>query len=87
MKHGREEKHIHEVVRTVKRQGGGSGGEEAIVNLIKAMCDCGLTSACTGVLGLGWQHDIKTVLADQDALNRVARHLWWGKDPINEEEE
>tara|TARA_R100000406_G_scaffold48167_1_gene32417 strand:- start:2699 stop:2956 length:258 start_codon:yes stop_codon:yes gene_type:complete len=82
-----EEKHIHEIVRKWKRQHGGSGGETAIVKLIKAMCDCGLTSACIGVLGQGWQHDIKTVLADQDALDRVARHLWWGEDPAKEEEE
>ena len=82
-----EEKHIHEIVRTVKRQGGGSGGEEAIVNIIKAMCDCGLTSACVGVLDLQWQHDLKTVMGNQDALNRVARHLWWGEDPAKEEEE
>jgi uncharacterized protein with von Willebrand factor type A (vWA) domain len=81
------ERNIHNIVRRVKKQGGGSGGEEAIVNLIKAMCNCGLTSACVGVLGQGWKADLRYVLENQDALDRVARHLWWGEDPAKEEEE
>lgn len=82
-----EEQHIHRIVRTVMRQGGGSGGEEAIVNLIKAMNECGLTSACIGVLGSGWQHSLITVMKDQDALDRVARHIHWGEDPAKMKEE
>lgn len=81
-----EEKHIHSIVQKVKRQGGGSGGEEAIVELIKAMIHCGLTSAAIGTLGSGWQHNIATVLADQEALDRVARHWQWGENPVKEEE-
>lgn len=81
------EKRIHNIVRRVKKQGGGSGGEEAIVNLIKAMCNCGLTSAALGVLGEGWKSDLLCVLMNQSALDRVARHYWWGEDPAKNEEE
>lgn len=84
---GPEERNIHGIVRRVKQQGSGSGGEEAIVALLRAMIHCGLTSAAIGTLGVSWQRDIITVIDDQDALDRVARHLHWGEDPQQEEEE
>lgn len=84
---GPEERNIHAIVRRVKKQGGGSGGEEAIVALLRAMIHCGLTSAAIGTLGIGWQRDITAVIDDPVALNRVARHLHWGEDPQQEDEE
>ena len=84
---GPEERNIHGIVRRVKQYGGGSGGEEAIVGLLRAMIHCGLTSAAYGTLGISWQRDITTVMASPEALNRVARHLHWGEDPQQEEEE
>lgn len=83
---GPEEYFLHEIVRKVLRQGGGSGGEEAIVAMIKAMRDCGLTSATIGALGHGWKNNLITVMKDQDALDRVARHLHWGEDPMKKVE-
>ena len=82
------ERFIYKIVKNVKSQNGsGSGGEMAIYNLIKVMVECGLTTAAIGVLGNRWQHNTKLLLNDQDALNRMARFIWWGEEPFSEEEE
>lgn len=75
-----EEENIRRIIKTVKSQGNaGSGGEMAIYKVIYALVETGLTTAACGSLDLSWQHDLKTVLNDEDSLNRVARLLWWGE--------
>ena len=77
----RAEMNIKNIIKKVKRQKGGSGGEEAIYNLIGAMIKASLIpEAALGCLGLSWQADLKAVLNDEDALRRVGRLYWWGED-------
>ena len=77
----REEEHIQKIIKTVKKQGGGSGGEEAIVNLFKALIEASLIpEAAYGTLGNRWKHDLQSVLDDKDARVRCARLLYWGEE-------
>lgn len=80
-----KERNVLRIIRTVKRQGGGSGGEMAIYNLIEAMIRCGLTKAAIGQLGEGWRRDIMYVVANTESLDRCARLFQWGEDPEAEQ--
>lgn len=63
----------------------GGGGAEKFRVFLKALIQTGATTAACGALDTNNTASLLAFLKDEDAMNRVARWVWWNEDPYGQD--